>query len=189
MRLQRTCGLVLAVGCAGRALPAGNPAPVQPLIVTADGVGPITAKTQALLTPLREALRGYDVTPHNVGDLQYDVARNGEPLFYVVPNADDGLVFNVHVTSARVAVAGKRWRVGQRLTDTHALDSCECWGTQPICYKTGEQVAAVVDHVCELQPDEVKGAAIVRIVWSPRPFGNPDDDTDRQSDEPPEGDD
>ncbi len=184
MVLVRTCGLAVAFGCAGRALPppVGNSAPTRELTVTADGVGPVTAKSQALLVPLREALRGYDVTPHNVSDLQYDVARNGEELFYVIPNGDDGLVYNVHITSAHVAIAGKRWRVGQPLADNHALDRCECWGNQPICYKTGEHVAAVVDHECEPTPDAVKGAAIVRIVWNPQPFGDYDDSGDEGSD-------
>ncbi len=180
--------LLVAAGCwrAGDA-PATDPAtPRHPpglVTISQAGVGPIDARTQATLTSLRRAFVGFEVRPVNDDDtLEYHVLAGGELLLYVVPD-DDGTIFNVHATSPKVAVADRDWRVGAPFQGASTLTTCECWGTNPTCWKTGDHVAVNFGRECgDLDKGDrrvlrvLDGVTVQRVIWSPRPFGVTTDD-------------
>jgi hypothetical protein len=171
---------VLALaGCWGSSKPPAKPEPAKPLLaITQTGFGPVDAKTPATLTALRVAFSGFDVKPMNDADaLEYRVYRGDEMIAYVVPD-DDGSIFNVHATSAKVTVEGRDWKVGAPFQGAAQLTQCECWGESPTCWKQGEHVAVNFARECgDLAGGEQRvlrvldGVTVQRIVWSPRAFG------------------
>jgi hypothetical protein len=190
--------VILAVACGGTQAPP----PLQP-VKPADGItatsttlGPITSKTLANLAALRAALAGYDVHPVNDNGLEFDVYKNGEKLFYVIPD-DSGGVFNAHLVSARIAIEGHPWKVGSPFTNAGALTQCDCWGKQPVCFTKGEHVAVAFSRACGNLGDAharrvLEGVPIQRVIWVPRAFGIEPDagygghDYGSGSDEPPD---
>ncbi len=181
-------GLLLVVaGCwrAGDAPPtagASKPRPAGLFTITELAFGPIDAHTQATLIPRRRAFAGFDVRPVNEDDtLEYHVYAGSELLAYIVPD-DDGAVFNVHAASPKIAVADRDWRVGAPFQGASQLSTCECWGDNPTCWKTGDHVAVNFARSCEnLTGNDrrvlrvLDGVAIQRVIWSPKPFGETDD--------------
>lgn len=148
------------------------------LVITPTGVGPIDADTPATLMPLRRLLVGFEVKPVEDGGLQYEIYRDGERLAYVVPDDEDGTIFNIHAVSPRVEVASRDWRVGAPFRDARRLTHCECWGEHPTCFRKGEHVAVNFDRECySLEHGDrrefrvLNGLPVQRVIWSPRPFG------------------
>lgn len=151
-----------------RAAPSTPPPDLE---VTEQAVGPLTAKTPATLASLRKLLVGLDVTERDQGGIEFLVSRHGEPLFVVVPD-EDGTIFNIHVMSTASIVAGHDWRPGTILRSADAFSACDCWGDNPVCFKSGEHVAAAFDRSCEAvdDPRQLVGARVARTIWNPRPF-------------------
>ena len=61
---------------------------------------------------------------------------------------------------------------------TGKLVACECWGDQPVCYKTGEHIAVSFKRACPGISDGdqharavLDGVTVQRMIWSPTPFG------------------
>ncbi len=185
---MRIAPVILIAGCF-----TSSPAPVTTLSnnatpaadamsVTATAVGPLDADTEATLVHLRAVLAGYEVKPAHDGSLQYDVYKGTEKLFYVVPDDDRGTIFNIHVVSGSVPVAGKSWRVGQPFAGADRLSTCECWGDNPTCFTVGEHVAVNFDRTCDDVTSDARarrtldGMAIQRVIWNPLPFGDDPDE-------------
>jgi hypothetical protein len=171
---------VVAMACWSACWASSPPTAVAPsapgaLVITATGVGPIDARTVATLANLRAILPHYKIVPLNDPQLEYEIYDGREKLGFVVIN-DDATVFNVHATSAKVAVADRAWRAGQPFGDARTLTRCECWGSNPTCYKTGEHVAVNFDRSC-LESEDARafkvldGAIVQRVIWSVTPFG------------------
>ncbi len=146
--------------------------------ITNDSIGPITGKTPANLTALRELLGkdGYTVRPVNKDGLEYHVYLKDELLLYVTEN-DDGSLFNVHVVSGKIEIAQHpQWRIGAPFPPDDSLTTCECWGEHPVCFKAGDHVAVAFQRACDGLDDErmrkvLTGVTVQRAVWSPTPFG------------------
>lgn len=153
------------------------PAPPPLLTMSATGFGPLQATSSATLVALRAAFAGYQVHPVHRDGLEYQVFERDQRLFTVVP-AGDGSIFNIHVTSPKVAVAEHdSWKVGAKLVDWRALTACACWGGKPVCYRAGEHVALGFDRSCRGLARSLRGLeglAIERTIWRPRPFGSPE---------------
>lgn len=178
-RVIISVGVFLA-GCGG----SGTPPPATPqapkaiddkLVISATGVGPLTAQTPATLNGLRERLVGYEVKPVNRTEgLEYVVSKNGEPVFFVIPDPDqDGKILNVHVTSAKAVIEARTWTIGKTLGPADAM-TCECWGDKPTCFKKGDFVAASFDRTCDEYDPNIRqrlaSVPIARVVWSPNAF-------------------
>ncbi len=170
--------LVVLAGCWRGAAP--DPAPYVPppppseLAISQVHFGPIDAQSAATLTALRGLFPRYIVKAINDGTLEYDVFDGDERLLFVVPT-DDGHVFNVHATSARIG-SDHGWRVGKRFRGASRLSQCECWGENPTCWTDGEHVAVNFKRSCDDLSDGearkvLEGMPIQRVIWSPRPFG------------------
>jgi hypothetical protein len=180
--------VALAVsGCWSSAPPPLAPTKSRPgLVITQHGWGPISAATVATLTNLRALLPAYRVVPVNDPQLEYDIFDGKQKLGFVVIN-DDASVFNVHATSNRVRVEDRTWRAGESFQDSKALTHCECWGSNPTCYKAGEHVAVNFDRSC-LDGDDPRefrvldGLVVQRVIWSVEPFGPAADVTTDPSD-------
>ena len=146
--------------------------------ITADSMGPITAKTPANITALRQLLGkdGYEVRPVHNNGVEYHVLLEAELLFRVIPN-EDGSLFNVHAVSGKVEIAQHpQWKIGAAFAGDDVLTTCECWGDHPVCFKTGEHVAVAFKRACDGLDDErmrkvLAGVTVERAVWSPTPFG------------------
>lgn len=168
-------------------LPPARAIPLVPeLQLSEAGVAGVNGDTRATLVELRKKLApdGYRVRPDNHGTtLVFDVLRgagkDADQLFYVVPN-DDGRLFNVHVTSTKIASALHGWKVGGSLSDLSAM-SCECWGEKgdevATCFHPGEHVAVVYERACaDMHFEEARnrktleGATVSRLVWQPEPW-------------------
>lgn len=180
--------VVLAISACWSASPPPL-APSKPqagLVITQHGWGPISAATVATLTNLRALFPEYRVVPVNDPQLEYDIYDGKQKLGFVVIN-DDASVFNVHATSNRVRVEDRTWRAGEAFQDSKALTRCECWGSNPTCYKTGEHVAVNFDRSC-LESDDPRqlrvldGLVVQRVIWSVEPFGPAADVIDDTSD-------
>jgi hypothetical protein len=183
---MRLVSLLALAGCWG--CWSGTPAPSQPvapsaLVMSQRGVGPIDAATVTTLLGLRKLLPRYRVVPLNDPQLEYDIFernRRNEKLAFVVLTEGGSGVFNIHVTSAKVTVADRSWRVGKAFSDAKQLSHCECWGENPTCYKTGDHIAVNFDHACldALDGDlaVLDGVVVQRLIWSPEPFGAPADE-------------
>ncbi len=145
--------------------------------ITTDSMGPITGKTPANLTALRELLGkdGYEVRPVNNSGVEYHVSRNAELLFRVISN-DDGSLFNVHVDSGKIEITQHpQWKIGAPFVGDDVLTTCECWGEHPVCFKTGEHVAVAFKRACDGLDDArmrkvLAGVTVDHAVWSPTPF-------------------
>jgi len=168
--------IVVLAGCWSS--PPNAPAAAnQPggLVITQHAWGPITAATVATLANLRALFPVYRVVPVNDPQLEYDIYDGKQKLGFVVIN-DDASVFNVHATSNRVRVEDRPWRAGESFQDSKALSRCECWGSNPTCYKTGEHIAVNFDRSC-LEGDDPRelraldGLVVQRVIWSVEPFG------------------
>lgn len=150
--------------------------------INVDSLGPLTSKTPANLTALRDLLGkdGYEVTPVNNNGVEYHVSLKGELLFYVIPN-DNGTLFNVHAVSSKVEISEHpQWKIGAAFTGDDVLTDCECWGEHPVCFRKGEHVAVAFKRACDGLDDErmrkvLTGVNVQRAVWSPTPFGYDDD--------------
>ncbi|MBX3161466.1 MAG: hypothetical protein KF773_36230 [Deltaproteobacteria bacterium] len=183
-------GFLAACGGSGTTATATPQTPkpaADQLVISAAGVGPLTAQTPATLNALRERLVGYDVRPVNRTEgLEYVVSKNGETVFFVIPDPDqDGKILNVHVTSAKAVIQAHAWTIGKTLGTADAR-TCECWGDKPTCYQKGDFVAASFDRSCdEYDPDirqRLASVPIARLVWSPNAFdGDRGDDNDPNS--------
>lgn len=150
--------------------------------ITAESVGPITGKTPANLSALRElfSTTGYEVRPVNNHGVEYHVFLRDELLLYVIPN-DDGSLFNVHVVSGKVEIEQHpQWKIGAPFAGDDLLTTCECWGAHPVCFRAGENVAVAFKRACDGLEDErmrkvLTGVSVQRAVWSPTPYGTNDD--------------
>jgi hypothetical protein len=177
LKVMMATALLAACGAPAQQPKSGaTKAPViEPLVVTTAGVGPLTAETPATLNGLRSTLAGYDVKPVNRSEgLEYVVSKNGETMFFVIPDPDaDGKILNIHITSAKAIVQARTWAIGKPLGNADAA-VCECWGDKPTCFQKGDHVAASFDRTCdEYDPDIRKRLAsvpVARIVWSPAAF-------------------
>lgn len=162
--------------------PKGPTSSTALFTIKVDSLGPITGKTPANLTALRDLLGkdGYEVKPINNSGIEFHVFLKKELLFYVIPN-DDGTLFNVHVVSGKVDIAQHpQWKIGAAFAGDGALTHCECWGEHPVCFKKGEHVAVAFKRACDGLDDErmrkvLAGVNVQRAVWSPTPFGYDDD--------------
>ena len=187
--------MLSASACWSAAPPPLAPAkPQAGLVITQHGWGPISAATVATLTNLRALFPAYRVVPVNDPQLEYDIFDGKQRLGFVVIN-DDASVFNVHATSNRVRVEDRGWRAGEPFQDSKALTRCECWGSNPTCYKTGEHIAVNFDRPCIETEDSddsasanqrplrvLDGLIIQRVIWSVEPFGPAVDTTGDTSD-------
>ena len=175
--------LLLVTAACASSPPAApvKPAPrsgPDPMYVIGDlAVGPIRGDSRGTLVGLRALLPGLEVKPVYDGAVEYHVARDGEELYYVIPG-DDGGVFNVHITSSKLGAPAHPWRAGQPFSGAATLTACECWGDQPVCYKTGEHVAVSFKRACDGIENAdgrawqvLDGVAVQRMIWSPTPFG------------------
>lgn len=179
---MRVAWVLLVAGCGANA-PAptisnrAEPGQTGLMVITEDGFGPLHADSKATLAALRAAFVGYDVRPTNDTGLTYTVLLDGEKLAWVIPNQEDGTLFNVHATSPRVETRGYDWRVGAPFRGSSSLTDCECWGDNPTCYRRGGHIAVNFARACEglvggdLHSLRVlDGATIQRVIWSPKPF-------------------
>ena len=164
---------VVACGTAQRPEPISVPEPPA-LTISATGFGPLKPESPATLVALREAFAGYEVRPVQKDGLEYQVFEHGHRMFTVVP-AKDGAIFNIHVASARIAVAEHDgWKIGAKFSDWERLTDCSCWGGKPVCFRDGEHVAVGFDRKCGGLARSLRildGQPIARTIWSPRPFG------------------
>ncbi|HET9989584.1 MAG TPA: hypothetical protein VFQ65_13725 [Kofleriaceae bacterium] len=183
--------IVVAAGCWSAApAPHGPPKSPDGLVITQHGWGPINAATVATLTNLRALFPAYRIVPANDPQLEYDIYDGKQKLGFVVLN-DDASVFNVHATSNRVRVEDRAWRAGESFQDSKVLSRCECWGSNPTCYKIGEHVAINFDRPCLEDGDDARvlrvldGLVVQRVIWSVEPLGLtgiPADDTTDSAD-------
>ncbi|MEO8552114.1 MAG: hypothetical protein ABI678_19185 [Kofleriaceae bacterium] len=180
---MRLVSLLALAGCwSGTPRPPGPSEPVasSALVMTQRGVGPIDAATVTTLLGLRKLLPRYRVIPLNDPQLEYDIFDRKEKLAFIVLTEGGNGVFNIHVTSGKVTIADRAWRVGKAFTDAKQLGHCECWGDNPTCYKAGDHIAVNFDHACvdPLDGDlgALDGVVVQRLIWSPQPFGAPADE-------------
>jgi hypothetical protein len=186
--------LLVLVGCgAGTTVVADVPAVPEPALAASEtALGPLDAKTPGTLVALRAAFAGYDVFPAHVAGsapeptydedepehfptLEYQVFERGEKLLRVVPSQQGGIL-NVHITSRKIGVAKRPWRVGAPLIGATHFDQCECWDARAVCFKRGEHVAVAFEKKCVASRGArrariLEGATIAFLVWSPRAFG------------------
>jgi len=181
--------LVLSFVLACGAPAMRDPVPVADppaLTITASAFGPIRPDTPATLVALRAVLAGYEVRPTQQNGLEYQVFERDRRVFTVVPTSD-AAIFNIHVASPRIAVAGHdRWRVGAKFADWQALTQCACWGGKPVCFRVGDHVALAFDRKCgglRRTLRWLEGLPIEHTIWSPKPFG---EDEPRAAEEPDE---
>jgi hypothetical protein len=180
---------VLAISCytSAPAPPAGPATPEGPapaMTIQKESVGPITAKTPGTLLGLRSALPGYEVKPahvmigQNTNRLGYNVYKDGEKLLQVLPDGKGGL-FSIHALSTKVVPADRPWRIGAKFNGVRAISTCKCWEDEVVvCFKVGDHVAVTFARECSYdsystddQLQDLIGAKIQRVLWSPKPFG------------------
>jgi len=142
-------------------------------------LGPITESTRANQEAIQAAVGSrYMVKTIDDHGAELHVFLGDELLFYVIPN-DDGSLFNVHCTSPRVAIIEHpEWVIGSAFVHSDVLDTCECWGAHPMCFRTGDHVAVGFTVPCDnldtpAKRHSLEGVAIQRAVWNPHPFGSP----------------
>ena len=193
---MRLAWVVLIAGCYTSA-PAPTPisnraeAPTGGLFqIRETSFGPITPRTQATLSALRAAFTGYEVRASNDSGLSYSVYRGTEKLAWIIPN-DDGTIFNVHATSNKVEIEGRRWRVGSPFKGASHFTHCECWGDNPTCFRKGDHIAVNFERECSHVAEQttsafavLDGAVVQRIIWSPKPFDGDDESFDDEPDAP-----
>lgn len=148
-------------------------------------LGPITATTPANAAALTALLAhdGYTVRPVDRNGVEFHVFLGEELLFYVIPN-DDGSLFNVHAVSSKIGITEHpQWMIGAPFSGDAMLTNCECWGSQPVCYRAGDHVAVAFERSCDGLSDArerrvLAGVRIQRAIWSPQPFAGTDDHAD-----------
>ena len=147
-------------------------------VIEPSSLGPITGTTPANQRAIQDLVGSrYVVKGIDDRGMEYHVFLNDELLFYVIPN-DDGSLFNVHCTSNKVAISDHpEWIIGSPLTNEQPIDTCECWGSHPMCFHAGEHVAVGFRVSCDNLDTPAKrksllGVPIQRAVWNPRPFGD-----------------
>jgi hypothetical protein len=177
---------VLGLSCYTSAPPVA-PAPAAPeavMTIHPASVGPITATTPASLLGLRRALPGHEIKPAHVAlgpttsRLGFHVYRDGEKLLYVLPD-DKGAIASVHALSPKVIAADRPWRLGARFNGVRSISTCKCWEEEVVvCFKVGEHVAVAFARECgwdshsnQDERQDLIGAPIHRVLWSPRAFG------------------
>ncbi len=180
--------VLLVAGCAttpsGRepvlsnAVPGAGASSNALFVIEPASLGPITARTPANQQAIQDLVGSrYQVKGVDDRGMEYHVFLGEELLFYVIPN-DDGSLFNVHCTSNKVAISDHPdWIIGSPLTNEVPIDTCECWGSHPMCFKNGEHVALGFRVSCDGLDTPAKrksllGVPIQRAVWNPRPFGD-----------------
>ncbi len=186
---MRTAVVLALAGCAGGTAAApettlSNSAPGPRsgalFVLEPASLGPITPSTRATLDAIQDAV-GSRFVVKGIDDhgMEFHVFLGEELLFYVIPN-DDGTLFNVHCTSPKVAIAEHpEWVIGAPFEHTDVLTSCECWGTHPMCFRSGDHVAVGFKIACDgldspAERKSLAGVPIQRAVWNPRPFGGGD---------------
>jgi hypothetical protein len=185
---MRTLAPLLLAGCATHAatndsvlsnsVPGAGEQRGALFVIEPHAVGPITATARANRQAIQD-LVGSRYVVKSIDDRgeELHVFLNDELLFYVIPN-DDGSLFNVHCTSNKVAISEHpEWIIGAPLTSALPIDTCECWGAHPMCFKTGDHVAIGFVVPCDnldtpQQRKALVGVPIQRAVWNPRPFGD-----------------
>jgi hypothetical protein len=179
---MRLVSLLAVAGCwSGAPFTRVQPVAPAPLVMSPHGVGPIDARTVTTLAGLRELLPQYRVIPLNDPQLEYDIYERGprkEKLAFIVLTEGGKGVFNLHATSGKVTLSDRAWRVGKPFTDAKQLTHCECWGSNPTCYKAGDHIAVNFDRAClesDTELEELDGLSPQRVIWSPDPFGAPND--------------
>jgi hypothetical protein len=182
--------IALALAVAGCAAPGAAPARTLSNATpeTADrgglfemqpgALGPITAGTAANNEAIQAAVGArYRVKTIDDHGSEFHVFLGDELLFYVIPN-DDGSLFNVHCTSPRVVITEHpEWVIGAPFVNADALDTCECWGTHPMCFRHGDHVAVGFAINCDTlstaaRRHALEGVAIQRAVWNPHAYGS-----------------
>ena len=160
--------IVVAAACGSHAAPVAEVKPPEAIRIDARGVGGVTATTRVTLTALRAGLPGFDVAPEPLdASTGFGVSRGGTRLFVVVP-ADDGSVAMIRVASKEVVEPMHHWRVGDKLVDVKAIDSCACDSEEVMsCWKGGSHVAVVIAHACVADFAEIAGAPITELAWHP----------------------
>lgn len=146
-------------------------------------LGPIRADTPATDEAIQAAVGSrYQVKSVDDRGIELHVLLGEELLFYVIPN-DDGSLFNVHCTSPKVAIAEHpEWIIGAPFQNSAPLTACECWGTRPMCFRSGDHVAVGFQIACDNLDSPagrkaLEGVRIQRAVWNPVPFGGPSSGT------------
>lgn len=184
---MRMSVVLLLAGCAtttpaadpvlSNAVPGSGQKSNALFVMEPTSLGPLTATTPANQQAIQDLVGSrYVVKSIDDRGIEYHVFLGEELLFYVIPN-DDGSLFNVHCTSSRVAIAEHPdWIIGSPLTNEKPIDTCECWGSHPMCFKTGEHVAVGFRVSCDNLDTPAKrrsllGVPIQRAVWNPAKFG------------------
>jgi hypothetical protein len=177
------CAIVLAVvaACGHETPPAHVAPPEEPppvrMEMTRDGVGPLTHNTSGTLTAVREELAplGVFVKPAFEHALELQAFDGTTQLLYVVPDEDGSILF-IHATSGQITIGPHpTWEINAPFHDSASLGHCDCWGDWPVCYRTGEHVAAGFVASCEGLDSargrrRLDGAILTRVVWSPKVF-------------------
>lgn len=194
MRALRVIVLgVVAAGCPAAPVQAPQPprADAARFEITQNSFGPLDSASPATLAFLRQQFAGYNVRPINDDGLEYHISTGSDELFIVVTN-EDLSIFNVEATSAKIAVHGHPWRVGQPFQDSATITDCECWGAHPTCYVRGERIAVNFARECgDLTGHDPRafkaldGIAPRRVIWAPKPFAPDDAKASDGSDDPP----
>jgi len=193
MSKRRGCSPLL-IGVLGLSCYTSAPAPVAPAPPPADpqaaltiqpaSVGPITDRTRGSLAGLRRALPGFEVKPAHLvlgpamSRLAFNVYKDGEKLLHVLPDANGG-IFSVHAVSAKVATSDRPWKIGAKFNGVRAISTCKCWQEEVVvCFKVGDHIAVSFARECaynsyqsEDDRQDLIGAPIHRVLWSPKAFG------------------
>lgn len=181
---------VLVAGCwRSRAAPPAitNHASDPGYVITALGVGPFDASTEATQAALQRRAPELRVVARDLGGesgIVFDILDGTERLFYVVPDDAPGYVsedgkehryssttFAVFAVSEKVRVEGRSWRAGQSFSEVGNLDVCECWGNRDVtaCYRRGSRIRLIFEESCNeaenAGPRAMLGKAIGRIMW------------------------
>ena len=187
--------MVLALALAGCASTASPPSPVLAnatphgpssgalFTLEPSSLGPIRIDTRATEEAIQAAVGSlYTVKTIDDRGNEVHVYLGEELLFYVIPN-DDQTLFNVHCTSPKIAITEHpEWIIGAPFQNSTPLTACECWGTHPMCFRSGDHVAVGFAIACENLDSPagrkaLEGVRLQRAVWNPSPFGGPSSGT------------
>ena len=180
----------LVAGCwRSRAEPLAitNPASDPGFVITALGVGPFDASTEATEVALQRRAPALRVVTRDLGGesgIVFDIFDGKERLFYLVPDDAPGYVseegaehryasttFAVFTLSEKVRVQGQSWRAGQPLSEVGNLEVCECWGNRDVtaCYRRRSHIRVIFEQPCNdaetVGPRAMLGKVIGRIMW------------------------
>ena len=165
--------------------------PAPRLVLSEQGFGPITGGTRIDYPTLEALFPGFELKPARDGGTDRTVAarralgdlelwRGGVEVVMVVRDTTHpDAVFNVQGYTADV-VGPPGYTIGGPVTALPALDACDCWGEQPICFVQGHHLGVVLDGDCGSpnvpRNPALQGRRIQRLVWSKPPL---QDDADR----------